>query len=176
MTPDTSPPATETIRAATIVLCEPARRISHGDAARTAVDGWLRAQGWNVNAGETIDFDPGELSRAFVALRERSELLVVCGGTGIGERDIAPQTLESLCDFAIPGIGELLRAGSLKHSLNSHLSRCGGYVSKGRLVLSIPGNAKAAIEQLELLRQLLRHAIDSVKGNCKNRRKTDYAS
>ncbi len=176
MIPDNSASGTEAIRAATIVLCEPARRASHGDTARVTVSGWLRAQGWTADDGVTIDFDTGELSRAFGALRDRSDLLVVCGGTGIGARDIAPQTLETLCDFAIPGIGEMLRAGSLKHSLNSHLSRCGGYVSKGCLVLSIPGNAKAAIEQLEILKHVLRHAIDSVNGRCKNRRKTDSAT
>ncbi len=163
----------EAVRATTLVLCEPARAATHGDKTREVVSGWLRALGWVVDSGATLDFDAGELSRAFAAARERSDLIVVCGGTGIGASDIAPQTLESLCDFSIPGIGEMLRAESLKYSLNSHLSRCGGYVSQGRLVLSIPGNAKAALEQLEILKDLLPYAMESIRGKCKSRRKVE---
>ena len=119
-----SPALSEQTRAAVIVLCEPERQATHGDARRMAVSEWLRAQSWSVDENAILDFDPAELTRAFGALRESADLIVICGGTGIGARDIAPQTLEPLCDFAIPGIGELLRAESLKYSLNSHLSRC----------------------------------------------------
>jgi molybdopterin adenylyltransferase len=162
--------AAEAIRASTLVLCEPARTPSHGEVTRRAVNDWLSAMDFVPDDGLTLDFDADALAREFVAARKRSELVVVCGGTGIGSRDIAPQTLTKLCDFEIPGLGEMLRAESLKYSLNSYLSRCGGYVSKGRLVLSIPGNVKAALEQLEILKSLLPHAIDSANGRCTTRR------
>ncbi|HLX60779.1 MAG TPA: molybdopterin-binding protein [Planctomycetota bacterium] len=157
-------------RAAVIVLCEPERAASHGDKTRAAVCAWLRAQNFTPDDGTALDLVPAELSRAVESARERAELIVVCGGTGIGSRDIAPQTLKSLCDFEIPGIGEMLRAESLKFSLNSRLSRCAAYVSQGRLVLSIPGSAKASVEQLEILKDLLPHALEAVQGHCKSRR------
>ena len=152
------------------MLCEAARRVTHGDVTRHAVNAWLVAMQFLPDEGRTLEFDADTLSREFVAARERSELVVVCGATGIGSRDIAPQTLARLCDFEIPGIGEMLRAESLKYSLNSYLSRCGGFVSQGRLVLSIPGNVKAALEQLEILKSLLPHAINSANGRCITRR------
>lgn len=173
MLPLDSAPDNPAIRATTLVLCEPERQPSHGDATRHAVNTWLAGQGYLADQGVTLDFDIAALTPAFAAARERSDLVIVCGGTGIGARDIAPQTLEKLCDYSIPGIGELLRAESLKYSLNSHLSRCGGYISQGRLVLSIPGNPKAAIEQLDILKLLLPHAIDAIKGRCKSRRSKD---
>ncbi|MEI6232478.1 MAG: molybdopterin-binding protein [Planctomycetota bacterium] len=160
-------------RASVIVLCEPARHITHGDVTRSAVNAWLANVGIQPSAGVTLDFNSDDLIRAFSFARDGADLVVVCGGTGIGPQDIAPQTLATLCDFDIPGIGELLRAESIKFSLNSHLSRCGGYVSKGCLVLSIPGNSRAAIEQLDILKKLLLHTIDSVQGRCKSRRRTD---
>jgi molybdenum cofactor synthesis domain-containing protein len=161
------------VRAALIVLCETDRAATSGAHSITAVENWLRAQNFSVAVSVVIDYDTFQLNRAFEAARAGAEVVIVCGGTGLGEREITPQTLERLCDYAIPGIGEMLRAESLKHSPNSYLSRCGGYVSQGRLVLALPGSAKAAVEQLEILKELLPHAINSVKGRCKSRRKLE---
>jgi molybdopterin biosynthesis enzyme MoaB len=80
--------------------------------------------------------------------------------------------LDKVCDFAVPGFGEMLRAGSLKYSLNAYLSRCGGWVKGRALVLALPGNPKAVTEQLGIMKDLLPHALQSVRGECKHRRKT----
>jgi molybdopterin biosynthesis enzyme MoaB len=159
-----------TIPTALIVLCEPARAVTHGEKTRAAAVEWLTAHGFVVGLSQIIDHDAFQLNRAFAAVPGDARLIVTCGSTGIGERDIAPQTLERLCDFAVPGIGEVLRAGSLKFSLNSALSRCGAYVSRQRLVLSVPGSTKAATEQLELLKDLLPHAVEAASGKCADRR------
>lgn len=157
------------VSASMIVLCEPARAESHGEKTCEAATEWLHTHGFRVEHSEIVDHNVVELKRVFTAI-SNCALILVCGSTGIGERDIAPQVLEELCDFSIPGIGEMLRAGSLKFSLNSVLSRCGGYVSRGRLVISVPGFAKAAVEQLEILKDLLPHAVEAASGKCADRR------
>ena len=97
-------------------------------------------------------------------------------GTGLGPRDITPQVLDGACDYGIPGFGELLRQGSLKYSLNAYLSRCGGWVKGRTLVLALPGNPKAVVEQLDILADLLPHALKSLQGKCDDRRKTEAKS
>jgi len=169
MKTDETSRAVDALRTAILVINPAGRTAEEAAQTREAVADWLRGESWTIVHASIVACDSAELSRAFESLSAPVEAIVVCGATGLGAEDIAPQTLERLCDFAVPGIGEMLRAESLKYSRKAYLSRCGGYVSKGRLVLSIPGNPKAAVEQLGILRELLPNAIRSVRGHCKSR-------
>lgn len=157
--------------AAVTVLCEHDRTQSHGMVTHDAVRAWLAEHGYIVQSSSVIELSAKSLESAFRALPVKTNLWVVCGGTGIGPVDFVPQMLSRISDFAVPGIGEFLRADGLKYSHHAPLSRCGGYVSKGRFILSIPGNHKAALEQLSGIQKLLEGALDAVAGQCKSRKK-----
>lgn len=146
---------------------------TYDDLSGPAALSWLNERGYAVSGPTIVPDDSNALTESVLtALAKGAELIVISGGTGLSPRDITPQTLDRLCDYSIPGFGELLRAESLKYSLNAYLSRCGGWVKDGHLILALPGNPKAVVEQLGILETLLQHALKAVHGECSHRRKT----
>lgn len=161
-----------TFCAAVIVSSDRAHQGIYPDESGPAAREWLRTQGFTIDSPVVVvPDDPEALSKAVTEKMETADLIVISGGTGLGPRDNTPQTLDEICDYAVPGIGELLRAASLKYSLNAYLSRCGGWKKADRFILALPGNQKAVVEQLDSLKDLLPHILLSVKGQCKHRRK-----
>lgn len=170
------------LSAAVLVSSDRSFTGAYEDLSGPAARDYLTGKGFDVNTVRVVPDDAGAITEAVLAALKGSEeartpdLLVISGGTGLGPRDITPQTLDKFCDYHVPGIGEMLRRESLKYSLNAYLSRCGGWVRGATLILALPGNPKAVVEQLEILADLLPHALMSVRGECKHRRKTETST
>ena len=160
--------------AVVLVASDRAHQGTYQDRSGPAAAAWLMDQGMAVQAVTILPDDRDALTHALdsccARLADELALVVISGGTGLGPRDVTPQVLNHFADYEIPGFGELLRRESLRYSLNAYLSRCGGWVRSGVLILALPGNPKAVVEQLEILRDLLPHALKSLKGRCDHRR------
>jgi len=78
---------------------------------------------------------------------EQCCLVLTTGGTGPSERDVTPEATMNIADRILPGLGELMRAISLKYVLTASLSRQIGASRKNTLILNLPGNP-AAIGQI----------------------------
>src|ERR1043165_3860412 len=92
----------DAVRAAVLVLCEPERAATRGAETRDAVSGWMSAHGFACSETSVHACDPEELRKELDIALERAEVIVVCGATGLGPRDIAPQVLGEICDYCIP--------------------------------------------------------------------------
>ena len=159
--------------AAVIVSSDRAHTGTYEDLSGPAAKDWLESKGFNVVNKVVVPDEAGPLREMLDTYVSRGiQLIVISGGTGLGPRDITPQVLDAACDYAVPGFGEMLRQGSLKYSLNAYLSRCGGWVKGRTIVLALPGNPKAVVEQLSIMQDLLPHALKSMQGKCSDRRKT----
>lgn len=162
---------TKEFKTQVIVCSDRASSGTYEDRSGPAAQGWLAANGYHCTSVKVIPDDTAALSRAVLeAASSFVDFVVISGGTGIGPTDITPQTLTKICDYEVPGFGEMLRRESLKYSKNAYLSRCGGWVLNKKLIFALPGNPKAVVEQLDMLKDLLPHAIDAVQGTCKSRR------
>ena len=163
----------EASRASIIVSSDRAAAGTYEDKAGPAARERLEAMGFVVSAIAVV---PDERERIIATLDQvvpLHDLIVVSGGTGISPRDITPQTLEDYCDYDVPGLGEYLRRESFQFSANAFLSRCGAWVSGNTLILAVPGNPKAVVEQLDILKDMLPHALNAVKGTCQHRSRKD---
>lgn len=160
--------------AAIIISSDRAHAGTYEDKSGPAARAWLEAHGFAVKGLDVVPDEPTALRETIGSFVERGvDVLVISGGTGLSPRDVTPQVLDQVCDFHIPGFGEMLRQGSLKYSPNAYLSRCGGWVKGGTLVLALPGNPKAVTEQLDILGDLLPHALKNIRGECKHRHRND---
>jgi molybdopterin adenylyltransferase len=95
---------------------------------------------------------------------EKSEALLITGGTGLAARDCTPEAIEPLFDAMIPGYGELFRMLSYAEiGSASMLSRASaGRVGK-KVVLTMPGSpagVRLAMEKLVVpeISHLIHHA------------------
>lgn len=99
------------------------------------------------------------------ALATRPELIFTTGGTGVSPTDRTPQETAPLLDLRIDGIPELLRATGVAKGLPvAVLSRGIAGVSNGTLVINLPGSRGGVNDALGVLRPIVTHAIDQVRG------------
>lgn len=117
-----------------------------------------------------VSDDLDEIKGALVTHSDRDDvdLIITTGGTGISPRDNTPEATLAVIEREAPGIAEAIRRESSKNTPFAMLSRgvCG---SRGRvLIINFPGSPKAVAECFEVIKPVLRHAVDQVKGNAKH--------
>lgn len=88
------------------------------------------------------------------------DLVLTTGGTGLAPRDVMPEATISVIDYQVPGMAEAIRAASLKITKMAMLSRAVVGVANRTLIVNLPGNPKGAVEALEVVLPVLRHAVD----------------
>ena len=92
------------------------------------------------------------------------ELILTTGGTGFSERDLSPEATKAVSEREVPGIGEALRAFSMKITAKAMLSRQTAGIRKKSLIINLPGSPKACREELGFLLPLLSHGLGILRG------------
>ena len=92
------------------------------------------------------------------------DIVFTTGGTGLGPRDVTPEATASVCERIIPGLGEIMRAEGLKKTKNAILSRGIAGIYNKTLVINLPGSPKGVKESLEIILDVLPHAVDMIHG------------
>ena len=92
------------------------------------------------------------------------DVVLTTGGTGLGPRDVTPEATASVCQRMVPGLGEIIRAEGLTKTRKAILSRGTAGVCDKTLIINLPGSPKAVTESLEIILDVLPHAVKMMLG------------
>lgn len=107
-----------------------------------------------------ISDDAKKLSKQIKLLvAEKADVIFTTGGTGIGPKDITPETIKPMLDKEIPGIMEMIR---MKYGIEKPaalLSRGVAGVIEKTLVYTLPGSLKAVNEYCSEILPTIEHSM-----------------
>jgi molybdenum cofactor synthesis domain-containing protein len=95
------------------------------------------------------------------------DLILTTGGTGLSPRDVTPEATRAVIDREVPGIAEAMRAAGLQKTRHAMLSRAVAGVRDETLIVNLPGSPRAVRENLEVIVDVIPHAVEKIKGSPK---------
>jgi molybdenum cofactor synthesis domain-containing protein len=96
---------------------------------------------------------------------DKVDLILTTGGTGISPRDVTPEATLDVIERNIPGIAEAMRMEGLKKTNRAMLSRAVAGVKGQTLIINLPGSPTAVMENLEVILDVIPHAVEKIKGD-----------
>lgn len=142
-----------------VITCSDSRS-ERDDTAGALLFECIESAGWVCCSYKVV---PDERQVIGCAIAEAADdgvdVVLTCGGTGLGPRDVTPDATRDVCEREVPGIAEGMRAHSIAITSRAMLSRA-VCMQRGRtLVVNLPGSKKAAQENWEALEPVLEHAV-----------------
>jgi molybdenum cofactor synthesis domain-containing protein len=92
------------------------------------------------------------------------DLVLTTGGTGFAPRDNTPEATRSVIQREAPGIAEALRRETASKTPMAMISRAVAGIAGATLIINLPGSPKGVEECFEVIRPVLQHAVDLIRG------------
>lgn len=144
-----------------ITLSDRAARGEYADLSGPRIEADLVAhfknRPWDLRCERTLIPDDAATLKAAVeeAVANDFDIIFTTGGTGIGPRDITPDTLQPMLDKNLPGIMEYIRVKYGETLPSALLSRSIAGLIGQTQIYTLPGSVKAVKEYtVEILRTL----------------------
>jgi molybdenum cofactor synthesis domain-containing protein len=121
----------------------------------------LTAAGWRCDDPVVVTDGLVVVRDALLTLTEGfAGLVVTTGGTGFAPSDQTPEATREVIEREAPGLAEATRAsnqlGQLSRGVAGIVGRC--------VILNVPGSVAGATESLEVVLEMLSHAVALVVG------------
>jgi molybdenum cofactor synthesis domain-containing protein len=135
------------------------------DTAGRALSQLIGERGWTLSGYQVVPDDSLRIEAAIVEMADTgANVILTCGGTGLGPRDVTPEATLSVCERPVPGIAEHIRAESLKITGRAMLSRATAGARGRTLVVNLPGSEKAAKQCFGFVADQFEHAVEMMSG------------
>ena len=154
------------MRVAVLTVSDSVSRGERQDRSGPDVAERCRALGWEVVSCEAVSDDREALEKRLAALAGSASVdaVLTTGGTGVGPRDTTPEATVAVCQKVLPGLGELMREKGREKNPRAVLSRAVAGVCNRALIVNLPGSPRGAVESLDVVADLLPHAVEVLRG------------
>ncbi|WP_299445668.1 molybdenum cofactor biosynthesis protein B [uncultured Phycicoccus sp.] len=153
-------------RRAVVVTCS--TRASEGvypDRGGALIAQTLRGWGCEVDDPTVVPDGPAVAEALRASLASGPDLVLTTGGTGLTPTDGTPDATRPLLDHEVPGIAEAIRAAGVAAGVpTAMLSRGLAGLAGRTLVVNLPGSSGGVRDALQVLADVLPHALEQVRG------------
>ncbi len=155
----------EPIRAIIITVSDRCAAGSSEDVSGKVLAELLESFGAEIYERLIVTDDLEHLAEILMRHSTRADLIMTTGGTGLSARDNTPEATRRVIEREAPGLAEAMRYKTLEKTPFAMLSRgvCG--IRGNCLIINLPGSPKGVAECFEVIKPVLQHAIDQIKGN-----------
>jgi molybdenum cofactor synthesis domain-containing protein len=125
----------------------------------------LRDMGFDVSGPVVVRDGPPVATALRDGIDASYDVILTTGGTGLSPTDRTPEMTQPLLEFEVPGIAEALRSfGAAQGVPTAVFSRGVAGVAGRTVVVNLPGSSGGCRDGIAVLRPLLAHAVDQVRG------------
>jgi molybdenum cofactor biosynthesis protein MoaC len=155
------------IRAGVIVVSDSVAAGKRADKSGKFIVKTLKDRGIEVSKYQVVPDDSSTIEELLIKYSDdlNLNLILTTGGTGLGPRDITPESTRRIIEREIAGIAEGSRAYGQRRTPLSMLSRGTAGVRGKSLIINMPGSLSAVSESLEFLFPGLEHAFKMMEGH-----------
>ena len=128
----------------------------HADGSGPAVAGRCRELGWEIVSAEILPDDRESIAEFLRKTADAKvvDLILTTGGTGVGPRDVTPESYD-FCHGAVDsGFAEQMRAEGLKKTSRAILSRGAAGIRGTTMIVNLPGSPRGAVDSLDAIASL----------------------
>jgi molybdenum cofactor synthesis domain-containing protein len=154
------------IRTAILTVSDMCSQGKRADTSGQTIEEMLPEDKYEVCEKTIVPDDYETITRTLRRFSDvlKAQVVLTTGGTGLGPRDVTPEATTAVCDRRVPGFSEILRCESYKKTPNAVLSRGVSAMRDNTLIINLPGSPKAVRECMEIILQVLPHAVDMMRG------------
>jgi molybdenum cofactor synthesis domain-containing protein len=154
------------IRAGILTVSDSCIRGERQDISGQTIEDVLRNANFEVCRRKVVPDDKDAIAAELRLFADQAQVDVVLttGGTGLGPCDVTPEATESVCDRLAPGLCEIIRFCGWQSTKNAVLSRGTAGIRGRTLIINLPGSPKGAAESLQIILDVLPHAVKMLHG------------
>ncbi|MEY4615444.1 MAG: Cyclic pyranopterin monophosphate synthase accessory protein 1 [Pseudomonadota bacterium] len=158
------------IQVCALTVSDRAARGQYEDRSGPVIHDWLIERNSKLLSHGIVPDNVSAINETLKAWIQKVQpnLIITTGGTGLSPRDVTPEALNTLAETMngriIPGIGERLRSYGSQFTKNAWLSRSVAIQVGQTIVVCLPGSPKAVKEGMQVLSELIPHALKMIRG------------
>ena len=154
------------LRLGILTISDAGSRGERSDSSGDLIASWAKERGYTLAERALVPDDTVRITATLAAWvdGDRADLILTTGGTGLTERDVTPEATRAVLDKEAPGIAEALRMAPFPRFPRSALSRGTAGVRGKTLIVNLPGSPGGVRDGLNVLAELVEHAVELVRG------------
>jgi len=153
------------ITVAVLTFSDKGSKGERADASGPLIQALLKSIAAEIKYTDVIPDEEDLIKQKLIQYSSEVDLILTTGGTGLSPRDVTPEATLEIIERQVPGIAEAMRIEGLKKTRRAMLSRAVAGVRGKALIINLPGSPKAVQENLEVILDVIPHAIEKIKGD-----------